>query len=98
MAVVEQRRLSNPRDRTIFREVAEQFNVGEQSLRLWARHHDSLRIEETEASGATKVNGHENPESVEAELERLRRRIQKLQAENDVLKKAFVVFSSEWSK
>jgi len=95
--MVDRRRIRNPRDRTIFREVARKFNVGEQSLRLWVRQFDAERLGDEPASKPSKANGH-RLESVEGELESLRRKIQKLQAENDVLKRAFVVFSSEWSK
>lgn len=89
--MVDQRRIKNPRDRTIFREVAERFAVGEQSLRLWVRQHDSERLRGQKDAGPQS-------NSSTAELEALRRKIEKLQAENDVLKRAFVAFSSEWSK
>lgn len=96
VALVDERRLRNPRDRTIYREVAEELKIGEQSLRLWVRQFDSERTAINPAEAT--VNGEAIPEHVEAEIESLRRKIQKLQAENDVLKRAFVVFSSEWSK
>lgn len=89
--MVDRRRLKNPRDRTIFREVAERFEVGEQSLRLWVRDHDVEKL-----GGKSAATPQSN--DVAAELEALRRKIQKLQTENDVLKRAFVAFSSEWSK
>jgi transposase-like protein len=98
VAMVDRRRLRNPRDRTIFREVAQHFNVGEQSLRLWVRQFDAERLDNGHKSVPAKTNGRQVPENVEAELESLRRKIKKLQAENDVLKRAFVVFSTEWSK
>lgn len=94
--MVDRRRTKNPRDRTIFREVAEQFEVGEQSLRLWVRHHDSKRW--GTRSRSVKPYGKPLPDNITAELDALHRRIEKLQAENDVLKRAFVAFSSEWSK
>ncbi len=94
--MVERRRTKNPRDRTIFREVAAHFEVGEQSLRLWVRDYDSERLNAT--PGQAKVGGTVAPGDVHAELKALHRKIEKLQAENDVLKRAFVAFSSEWSK
>lgn len=96
VAEVERRRLRNPRDRTIYREVARQFGVGEQSLRLWVKKRDAGRLEgdvtpdvESEAP---------SPEQMQSELQSLRRQIQKLRTENDVLKRAFVVFSGEWAR
>ncbi|WP_419458353.1 transposase [Agrobacterium tumefaciens] len=96
MALVDERRLKSPRDRTIYREVAEELNIGEQSLRLWVRQFDSRRISDNVPEA--KIGDEAIPEHIEAEIDSLRRKIQKLQAENDVLKRAFVVFSSEWSK
>lgn len=91
---VERRRLLNPRDRTVYREVARQFGVGEQSLRLWMKKRDAERLEAAEpAAGSGDVM---SPEQMHSELQALRRQIQKLRTENDVLKRAFVVFSSEW--
>ncbi|WP_191990695.1 hypothetical protein, partial [Limosilactobacillus reuteri] len=95
VAMVDRRRVRNPRDRTIFREVAEQLKVGEQSLRLWVRQSDAKRLGTRKP---IKAGGNPLPENVSAELDVLRRKIEKLQAENDVLKRAFVAFSSEWSK
>lgn len=91
---VERRRLQNPRDRTIYREVARQFGVGEQSLRLWMKKKDAERLD---ADGVSAAPGEAlSPEQMHSELQLLRRQIQKLRTENEVLKKAFVVFSSEW--
>lgn len=93
---VERRRLSNPRDRTIYREVAGQFGVGEQSLRLWVKKKDAERLEaDTPPASPRDVM---SPEQMRSELHALRRQIQKLRTENEVLKQAFVVFSSEWGR
>lgn len=93
-AEVDRRRLQNPRDRTIYREVARQFGVGEQSLRLWVKKRDAERLD---ADAATSAPGEVmSPEQMHSELQLLRRQIQKLRTENEVLKRAFVVFSSEW--
>lgn len=102
VASVEKRRLLNPRDRSIYREVAAQFEVGEQSLRLWVKKHDA----EVAARNAmppmiaTEADGCDagSMERIRLEMESMRQKIEKLQAENEVLKRAFVVFSSEWSK
>jgi transposase-like protein len=96
ISMVDRRRTKNPRDRTIFREVAEQLEVGEQSLRLWVRQYDSERL--GTRSKPAHADGKTLPDNITAELDALHRRIEKLQAENDVLKRAFVAFSSEWSK
>lgn len=104
VAAVEERRLRNPRDRTIYREVAGQFNVGEQSLRLWVKKYDAERrraasaAEKADDSATATSSEVMSTERLEAELAAMRRKIEKLQAENEVLKRAFVVFSSEWSK
>lgn len=98
IATVEERRLRNPRDRTIFREVAEAFKVGEQSLRLWVRASDEARLKAEGPVPSAYESGGATVENMAAELEALRRKIQKLQAQNDVLKRAFVVLSSEWGK
>lgn len=95
VAEVERRRFRNPRDRTIYREVARHFDVGEQSLRLWVKKKDAERL--ADADNAAPAAGEAmSPERMQSELQLLRRQIQKLRTENDVLKRAFVVFSSEW--
>ena len=103
---VNQRRLVNPRDRTIYREIAEQFNIGEQSLRLWVKKQD-INPEDSETineldSGADEPKTDDYTPMTQAELEvelrKLRSNIEKLKAENQLLKKAFVVFSADWSK
>lgn len=96
---VNDRRLRNPRDRTIFREIAREFGVGEQSLRLWVKKCDQDQVAEAIAeSGATEPDSPLSQIQMELEVKRLRRQLEKLQEENALLKKAFVVFSSEWSK
>jgi transposase len=105
VAAVDQRRLQNPRDRTIYREIAKKFAVGEQSLRLWVKKSDAERLERSETSdgsGNRETSSEEerlvSQRQLEAELDKMRRQIQKLKAENEVLKRAFVVFSSEWEE
>jgi transposase len=102
IAAVELRRLRNPRDRTIFREVAEKFGVGEQSLRLWVKKNDDERLAQAEKPKAGRKQAAQptapraSQEHLQSELDRMRKQIERLKAENDVLKRAFVVFSSEW--
>ncbi|MFG1480032.1 hypothetical protein V5F53_15435 [Xanthobacter sp. V4C-4] len=99
VAEVDRRRLHNPQDRTIYREVARQFGVGEQSLRLWVKKKDAMRLgEEGDAADVVEPGHGEtlSPDQMRSELQLLRRQIQKLRTENEVLKRAFVVFSSEW--
>lgn len=104
IAAVDARRLRNPRDRTIYREVADEFSVGEQSLRLWVKKSDADRSESKDKreispyvkpapSGSSAM-----PEEIQVEFERMRKQIEKLKAENEVLKRAFVVFSAEWGE
>jgi transposase len=99
VAEVDRRRLQNPRDRSIYREVAREVGVGEQSLRLWVKKKDAAQFHENVSGAAAVERGHGepmSPEQMKSELQLLRRQIQKLRTENDVLKRAFVVFSSEW--
>ncbi len=104
IAAVDERRLKNPMDRTIYREVADEFNIGEQSLRLWVKKHDADSRDVASRDGGEADEPAERPAKnlthaqLEAEVLSLRKKIEKLQAENDVLKRAFVVFSSEWEK
>lgn len=101
---VDLRLLKNPLDRTIYREVANEFGIGEQSLRLWVKKHhadghngrapaikDAVVQAEVKSAELTSAQ-------LEAEIRTLRKKVEKLQAENDVPKRAFVVFSSEWGK
>ncbi|RJG46286.1 transposase [Mesorhizobium sp. DCY119] len=96
VAMVDQRRVADPRDHTIFREVAQQSGVGEQSLRLWVRAADEKRLEQR--GGLEPNRKPRSEDELVQELNALRRKIQKLQAENEVLKRAFVAFSSDWTK
>lgn len=103
VADVDRRRLRNPRDRTIFREVAEKFAVGEQSLRLWVKKKDDERRatshEKSEREGRKALSSSSASQAqLEAELNRMRKQVERLKAENDVLKRAFVVFSAEWGE
>lgn len=105
VAAVDERRLKDPFDRTIFRQVADEFGIGEQSLRLWVKKHDAdsrkSPAAETHASHAATGDQPKRPMTpaqLEAEVRTLRKKVEKLQAENDILKRAFVVFSSEWEK
>lgn len=99
IAEVDKRRLQNPRDRSIYREVASQIGVGEQSLRLWVKKKDAEQLNEHLTGAGVQDGGRGravSAEQMQSELQTLRRQIQKLRTENDVLKRAFVVFSSEW--
>lgn len=95
---VDRRRALNPRDRTIFREVAQEFDVGEQSLRLWVKRRDAERLHLDEEAKASPAAPQAEAASIEQELDSMRRQIQKLRVENDILKRAFVMFSTEWTK
>ncbi len=104
IAAVGDRRVRNPMDRTIFREVADEYDIGEQSLRLWVKKHDADNRAAPGVRRGAVDDAVDNPPAkmtqaqLEAEVINLRKKVEKLQAENDVLKRAFVVFSSEWEK
>jgi transposase-like protein len=97
---VNERRIRNPRDRTIYREIARELGVGEQSLRLWVKKSDQDQVASVtgDLPDAARELGELDQIQMETELKRLRRQLEKLQEENALLKKAFVVFSAEWSK
>lgn len=83
-------------------------------MRLWVKRYDAERLAVRAASvnGGQLAANVDTPGSnehspaaagshdplLERELDSMRRQLQKLQAENDVLKRAFIMFSSEWSK
>jgi transposase len=89
-----ERRQSEPRNRSILREVAEEFEVGEQSLRIWVKRLDDGMF----VSGdAVRLR--------QAGKEQLLSRIAELEAELDVareeievLKRASAIFAAELAK
>ncbi|MFK4808802.1 hypothetical protein ACI3KW_01210 [Devosia sp. ZW T5_3] len=60
--------------------------------------HVYARIDPQDADGEARKLGDLDQIQMATELRRLRRQLEKLQEENALLMKAFVVFSSEWSK
>ncbi|WP_156352144.1 hypothetical protein [Devosia sp. Leaf64] len=92
------RRLKDPKDRTVYREVAEEYQIGEQSLRLWVKKEDSLAASSSVADMSEAAMPPMTHLQMEAELKRLRSKVAKLQSENTLLKKAFVAMSSEWQE
>lgn len=77
-------------------------------MRLWVKKHDADRLAtstKTADAGPKELEEDAAPNEsglpivqMETELANLRKEIQKLRIENEVLKRAFVVFSAEWSK
>lgn len=57
---------------------------------------DAERLEAGAPAAGAEAGELMSPEQMQSELQALRRQIQKLRTENEVLKRAFVVFSSEW--
>lgn len=92
------RRLKDPKDRTVYREVAQDYQIGEQSLRLWVKKEDSVAALSQVAIPGDATMPPMTRLQMEAELKRLRNRVAKLQNENTLLKKAFVAMSSEWQE
>lgn len=92
------RRLRDPKDRTVYREVAEEYQIGEQSLRLWVKKEDAVAASRTVAATTEATLPPMTQLQMEAELKRLRSKVAKLQNENTLLKKAFVAMSSDWQE
>ncbi|WP_052337258.1 transposase [Nocardioides alkalitolerans] len=88
------RRQNEPGNRAILREVAEEFEVGEQSLRIWVKRLDDGMFA---AGGSSRLR--------QAPKEQLLARIAELEAalaaareENEVLRKASIIFATEAAK
>jgi len=91
---VVERRQAEPRNRSILREVAEEFEVGEQSLRIWVKRLDDGMFSTTDTAAlrhAPKDELLKHIADLEAELEAARDEI-------EVLKRASAIFAAELTK
>ena len=99
--VVERRR-SEPGNRAIIREVAEELGVGDQSLRQWVARLDdgTLRYRQGVVSDGRQVRaeGAETERSLLTRIAALEAEVAALREENEVLKRASSIFAAELAK
>ncbi|MGM1064556.1 transposase [Saccharothrix sp. Mg75] len=98
---VVERRQAEPGNRSVLREVAEEFEVGEQSLRIWVKRLDDGMFSAGEAARLRQAPRERllaRIAELEAELDAAHERIGSMQEEIEVLKKASVIFAAELAK
>ncbi len=96
---VVERRQAEPGNRSILREVAEEFEVGEQSLRIWVKRlDDGMFSAGAHLRQAPRERLLARIAELEAELESARDEVRGLREEVDVLKKASAIFAAELAK
>ncbi|QFZ23000.1 transposase [Saccharothrix syringae] len=98
---VVERRQAEPGNRSILREVAEEFEVGEQSLRIWVKRLDDGMFSAGEAARLRQAPRERllaRIAELEAELEAAHERIGAMAEEIEVLKKASAIFAAELAK
>jgi transposase-like protein len=98
---VVERRQAEPGNRSILREVAEEFAVGEQSLRIWVKRLDDGMFSADEAARLRQAPRERllaRIAELEAELASANERIDVMSGEIEVLKKAFAIFAAEPAK
>jgi transposase len=94
------RKRTEPRNRAIFREVALEFGVGEQSLRQWVSRYDDGSYRYSAADGfasAPQVESRDmvgaDPRILSGRVAELERQLEALREENAVLKKALRIMA-----
>lgn len=107
--VIERRR-AEPDNRSILREVAEELDIGEQSLRGWIKRLDDRTFvsrprikaaldpvpDSAEAEGAVKNTVGKS--SLLGRIAALEAQVEALKTENEILKRAAVLFAAELNK
>lgn len=91
---VVERRQAEPGNRSILREVAEEFEVGEQSLRIWVKRLDDGMF----VSGDAVRLRQAGKEQLLARIAELEAELEIARDEIDVLKKASAIFAAELAK
>ena len=94
VARVVERRRAEPGNRSILREVAEEMEVGEQSLRLWVKRLDDGMFD---ASARTSWRQAPKDELV-ARIAQLEAELATAREEIEVLKRASAIFAAEIAK
>lgn len=98
---VVERRQAEPGNRSILREVAEEFEVGEQSLRIWVKRLDDGMFSAGKAAQLQQAPRERllaRIAELEAELAAANGRIETMAEEIEVLKKASAIFAAELAK
>ncbi|MCR1785669.1 transposase [Nocardioides carbamazepini] len=91
---VAERRQSEPGNRSILREVAEEFEVGEQSLRIWVKRLDDGMFDPGEAARLRQAPR----EQLLARIAELEAEAASLREDNEALKRASIIFAAEAAK
>lgn len=100
-----ERKRAEPRNRAIIREVAAEYDVGEQSLRQWVARYDDGSYDYRDA-GALPAGSAQDAldesagasRSLLKRIEQLEGEVAALREENDVLKRAAAIFAAELAK
>ncbi|OLF06937.1 hypothetical protein BLA60_29170 [Actinophytocola xinjiangensis] len=98
---VVERRQAEPGNRSILREVAEEFEVGEQSLRIWVKRLDDGMFSAGKVAALRQAPRERllaRIAELEAELAGAHERIAVMGEEIEVLKKASAIFAAELAK
>lgn len=98
---VVERRQAEPGNRSILREVAEEFDVGEQSLRIWVKRLDDGMFSADDAAKLRQAPRERllaRIAELESELAAANERIEVMAEEIEVLKKASAIFAAELAK
>lgn len=98
---VVERRQAEAGNRSILREVAEEFEVGEQSLRIWVKRLDDGMFSAGDAAKLRQAPRERllaRIAELEAELESAHETIGALREEIEVLKKASAIFAADLAK
>ncbi|SKB05928.1 transposase [Aeromicrobium choanae] len=91
---VVERRQAEPGNRAILREVAEEFEVGEQSLRIWVK-----RLDDGMFSSGDAVRLRQAPkDQLLARIAELEAELAAANEEIEVLKRASAIFAAELAK
>lgn len=88
---VADRRQNEPGNRSILREVAEEFEVGEQSLRIWVKRLDDGMFATGEAARLRQAP----KEQLLSRIADLEAEVEELREENAVLRRASMIFAAE---
>lgn len=91
---VVERRQAEPGNRSILREVAEELEVGEQSLRIWVKRLDDGMFRSGESARLRQAP----KEQLLARIAELEAQLEAANEEIEVLKKASAIFAAELAK
>jgi len=93
IARVIERRTQEPTNRSVIREVAEEFEIGEQSLRQWVS-----RLDDGVFSYRSRPAATTSEPTAQQRIAELEEQVRTLTEENEVLKRASSIFAAELTK